>query len=70
MTLKPCPFCGKTEIAVLNSNDITEAYPDDERYEPNPCFAGICDFNENGCGATGGYRETSELAAEAWNQRS
>lgn len=70
MTLNPCPFCGKAEIVVLTSNDITEADRDDDRYEPDPSYAAVCDFNRDGCGATSGYRDTQELAAQAWNRRS
>ena len=70
MTLKPCPFCGKTEIVVLDANEIEESDADSERWVPDPCYAAVCSFNEQGCGATSGYRETPELAAEVWNQRS
>lgn len=70
MNLKPCPFCGKTEIIVLDANDISEADPDDNRWEPDPCYAVVCDYNNGGCGATSGYRESIGQAADAWNQRS
>lgn len=70
MTLNSCPFCGKTEIVVLDANEIDEYDQDSERWVPDPCYAAICDFNEGGCGATGGYRPTDLEAAAAWNQRS
>lgn len=68
MNLKPCPFCGKIEIVVLNANDISEAEPDDDRWEP-ACYAVVCDYNAGGCGATGGYCSTDLEAAKAWNRR-
>lgn len=70
MTLKPCPFCGNTKIVVADSNDISKFRPDDDQWEENPPFAGICDFNNGGCGASGGYRLNEEDAADVWNRRS
>lgn len=70
MTLKPCPFCGKTEIVVLHVNEIEENDADSKRWVPDPCYAAVCSFTENGCGATGGYCSTDLEAAQAWNQRS
>lgn len=69
MNLKPCPFCGKIEIVVLNANDISEADPDDNHWESDPCYAAVCDYNAGGCGATGGYCSTDLETAEAWNRR-
>ena len=69
MTLKPCPFCGKTEIAVLDANDIEELEPMTTAGS-RPVYAALCNFNAKGCGATGGYRETPAAAAEVWNARS
>lgn len=70
MTLNPCPFCGKTEIVVLDANEIEEYDRDSERWVPDPYYAAVCSFTEKGCGAIGGYRPTKTEAAEAWNQRS
>jgi Lar family restriction alleviation protein len=69
MNLKPCPFCGKTEIIVLNANEISELDRDSELWADDPAFAAVCDFNKGGCGATGGYRETVTEASETWNRR-
>lgn len=70
MTLKPCPFCGNTKIVVLDANSISEFCEGDDQWEENPSFAVVCDFNDGGCGATGGYRLNEEGAAGAWNRRS
>ena len=69
MNLKPCPFCGKTEIIVLDANEISELDRDSELWADGPTFAAVCDFNKGGCGATGGYRETVTEASETWNRR-
>ncbi len=53
--IKPCPFCGE-EGSVHMFKDRKD-------------YAVVCDFNLGGCGACGGYRETSNDAAEAWNKR-
>jgi Lar family restriction alleviation protein len=67
MNLKPCPFCGKAEIIVLDANEIIEV--ETEQWGNNPYHAAVCDFNKGGCGATGGYRETVTEASETWNRR-
>ena len=61
--LKPCPFCGKKDIAVYSDAEINES-----DNEPK-CYAVCCDVNNGGCGATGGYKKTREEAAENWNKR-
>ena len=53
--LKPCPFCGKEESVYMQKEGRD--------------YAVVCDFNWGGCGACGGYRETTKDAAEAWNNR-
>ena len=70
MNLKPCPFCGKTEIVVFDANVIAEIDRDSDLWADDPTYAAVCDFNNKGCGASGGYRETESEAIEAWNQRS
>jgi len=53
--IKPCPFCGKS--------DSVEIECDSEQ------FYVICSCYKDGCGASGGYRDTEEDAWEAWNKR-
>ena len=54
--LLSCPHCGKSNI-VLDEDENTNMK------------SFVCDFNNGGCGASGGYRETKEEAIEAWNRR-
>lgn len=55
--LKPCPFCGKSTTLDL---DISELFSD---------YAIVCDYNEGGCGASSGYRDSEEKAVAIWNRR-
>lgn len=52
--LKPCPFCGKTNIFVCK---------EDGEYQV------VCDFSQEGCGASSGFRESMKKAVEVWNRR-
>lgn len=52
--LKPCPFCGGTNFTIGTRGRSV---------------AVICDFRQEGCGASGRYRDTEEKAVEAWNRR-
>lgn len=64
---KPCPHCGKQEsVGVVRWSDEHEYYPDSGEEDS---YAINCNFNQKGCGATGGYRITLEDAAVAWNKR-
>jgi len=49
---------------------IAEIDRDSDLWADDPTYAAVCDFNNKGCGASGGYRETESEAIEAWNQRS
>lgn len=52
--LKPCPFCGNS-VAVLDCQmDLAVV---------------LCPQEPGGCGAEGGFGETTEAAAAAWNTR-
>ena len=54
---RPCPHCGGTNLVFL--------YAEGSEIDVTVC----CNFNNGGCGATGGYRRTKEEAIEAWNRR-
>lgn len=65
MKLKPCPFCGSGySVKLCTWDDIYQTESEDP-----PSYAVVCDFNDDGCGATGGYRETEDEAVDAWNLR-
>jgi hypothetical protein len=69
--LLPCPMCGNNhEPKIVSSYDIdTEDLGNDE------FFAVFCDAGagllevHKGCGASGGYAKTKELAVSKWNTR-
>ena len=60
--LKPCPFCGKEDLFVGTDHEI-------DLDLLSGMFAVCCDFQNGGCGACSGYRDTKEEAIEAWNRR-
>lgn len=82
--LKPCPICGKSVTEITNAQmlencanfDLEDCpckqfeYAEYAEYaEPCAYYAVVCDYSKGGCGCTGGFRITSEEAAEAWNRR-
>ena len=62
--LKPCPFCGSKNVKCLTAAEICEHYSNDP-----VSFAVICDAQEGGCGAAGGYCNTKENAIKNWENR-
>ena len=66
--LKPCPFCGGEKLIIADYREL-EGCNNLEEYECIPCYTVCCDFNQDGCGATSGYRQTESEAIEAWNRR-
>ncbi len=52
--LRNCPFCGNDHLCISVEKG-------------NVCV--LCDFNEDGCGASSGYRGSIAEAIEAWNRR-
>lgn len=61
--LKPCPFCGGTNVEVLNALEN----------QPEMELVGLSKDNWNvlcnDCYALGGTRRTAVEAIEAWNRR-
>ena len=66
--LKPCPFCGGNNIVIESCAGLEECENFEECCNPG-YFAAVCDYNNGGCGASGGYRKGKEKAIEAWNRR-
>lgn len=69
--LLPCPFCGKSVIVCFtDARELATCgrYADCEEDDCD-MVAVVCDYTRGGCGATSGYRETEEEAAELWNRR-
>lgn len=63
--LKPCPFCWNTQPKLLRDADISICY---QGHVP-VYYAVVCDATKGGCGATGGFAESEEKAADNWNKR-
>lgn len=63
--LKRCPFCGSLSVELSTAAEIDM---DDEDCAGEQ-WAVVCNYNNGGCGATSGYRNTPEAAVEAWNRR-
>lgn len=55
-----CPFCGKTEpkLRIIGGGD---------RFRDRYCV--VCDYDEGGCGAEGGWRHSPSEALACWNER-
>ena len=68
--LKPCPFCGNTNIflgSILRANDYQPGI--DDKYDMTH-YVAVCDYVMGGCGAMTGKNNKTELEAEvAWNTR-
>lgn len=67
--LKPCPFCGNTNIHKTNCRELEDCAHFEVCDTDILYFAYVCSVNHGGCGATTGYYETEEEAIEAWNRR-
>lgn len=67
--LKPCPFCKSSTAPKISSCIDMEECANYEACESDGVFCVCCDWNNGGCGASGGFRFTEEEAIEAWNTR-
>ena len=67
--LRACPFCGRFEP--VHTEDCTmEPCPDAEcDLCEERAYRVICDTDRDGCGASSGWYETREDAADGWNER-
>ena len=61
--LKPCPFCGNTNLFVGTKSEIEDESVDSDYYTV------CCDYTSGGCGAKSGYRMYREDAIALWNSR-
>ena len=66
--LKPCPFCNGEKMTIITCHDENCGEEccygcDDVKYSV------VCSKSKNGCGASGGWDKTKELAIDAWNRR-
>lgn len=66
--LKRCPFCGRNKARFADCKDVQCCGQWETCREDGPVSV-VCDFLAGGCGGSGGFRETYEEAAEAWNKR-
>ena len=69
--LKPCPFCGGTQLFVGTIAEIEMMDEDNPNYlHGKKTYSVVCDYLEGGCGASsGGGARSEEEAIEAWNRR-
>ena len=63
--LKPCPFCGAKGRTLKHVSPGQLGRFDDDTGQT----AIVCDCNDYGCGAMGGFRNSSQEAEESWNTR-
>lgn len=67
--LRACPFCGRfgpvhTEECTMDPCPDAECELCEER-----CYRVLCDIDREGCGASSGWYETKQDAADGWNDR-
>lgn len=68
--LKPCPFCGGTNIFVGTVAEVKLMDETDEDYVLcSGLFQAVCDYNAGGCGASSGCCLSKDAAIAAWNRR-
>jgi hypothetical protein len=62
--IKPCPFCGST-----TAPQVTRCWDEKRECYMEHQLQVICNFNNNGCGASSGVRGSEVEAIAAWNRR-
>lgn len=66
--LKACPFCGK-DVAIVTSCVGIEGCENFEECNHDGYSCVVCNAQNGGCGASGGYYPSDDKAIEAWNRR-
>ena len=59
--LKPCPFCGKENIAIVPTKDLG--------IDGEFGYFACCNAQRDGCGACSGWSASEDEAIDAWNRR-
>ena len=65
--LQKCPFCGNDFSCIWSEKD--RATENGEEFCGVDKFTVVCDFFDNGCGATCGWHDTVADAVGRWNTR-
>ena len=58
-----CPFCGSTTATRVTKWFNVETHEYEDQWQV------MCGFNDGGCGAAGGIRQTEGDAINTWNRR-
>ena len=68
MSLKPCPFCGKTDALIILKN---QSGIDDIVFNQYQicCSCETGDNAKDGCGSSSGWKMSLEEVIDAWNRR-
>lgn len=60
--LLSCPFCGSSTAPIMSNTDVLSR-------RKSFMHTVVCDANQGGCGATGGFERFESQAIEGWNRR-
>lgn len=58
--LRPCPFCGNGNVRMYRR-------PGKDGWLDR--YYALCDYDDGGCGASGGWYHSPEEATDVWNRR-
>ena len=58
--LRECPFCGKPDVDI-------RCKPGENGFRAR--YFVLCDYDDGGCGASGGWYHSPDEAVEMWNVR-
>ena len=66
--IKRCPHCDSEDaVEIQTSQEMNDCDADECAYGDGNMVAVCCNYNKDGCGASGGYRESASQAIDAWN---